>query len=323
MQIRTLVLSALLWGTAAAVGCDSSLAEVGSDRPSADSAGDGALNGGSSSGGTSTGGTDAGCRVATCQGKTYACGNCADDDRDGKLDMDDPDCLGPCHDAEDTFYISISAQSETPCIVDCYFDQDSEPGNDGCRWNQQCDPLSVAPKYPPAGDRACAYDPDANTPGTSERCGATDAGPGLHETQSAQCQRVCVPLTPNGCDCFGCCELPAGAGNYVWLGSKMNKAGTCAKADLSKPDKCRPCTPVEGCLNPCDKCELCLGKDTLPDECTAKPPDAGSAGSGGAVGALNTCDQTCLSGSAPCGGSCGVCSDGYFCLTGCCIAVPR
>src|SRR5437773_4343797 len=36
------------------------------------------------------------CFPATCQGKLYECGDCTDNDGDGKIDSEDPDCLGAC-----------------------------------------------------------------------------------------------------------------------------------------------------------------------------------------------------------------------------------
>src|SRR5262245_41438285 len=68
--------------------------------------GAGGAAGGGNVAGVGGGGTGGGgpCNITTCQGKTYACGNCLDDDGDGKIDMEDPDCLGPCHNAENTYY---------------------------------------------------------------------------------------------------------------------------------------------------------------------------------------------------------------------------
>jgi hypothetical protein len=318
-----------------AAGCGGSDEEVGRDLPSGGSSGsagnagfgaDAGLSlggiGGSASGGAASGGaagSDAGgCQVTKCQNHVYACGNCKDDDGDGKIDMEDPDCLGPCHDAENTYYGSIPGQAGPACTVDCYFDSDSGPGNDDCHWNHRCDPLSAS-QHPPEGPGTCAYDPNANTPGTGERCGGTDAGSGLYENQSATCLDKCGSLTPNGCDCFGCCELPAGTGKYVWLGSETNKTGTCTRAGVNDPEKCHPCTPVKGCLNTCEKCELCLGKETLPAECAPKT-DAGAGGTGGTNG---TCYQLCSSGLPKCGNGCGTCEAGYFCLNGCCESVPE
>jgi hypothetical protein len=65
-----------------------------------------------------------------------------------------------------------------------------------------------------------------------------------------------------GTDCFGCCENPYNKGNYVFAGS-VNAAGvgTCdaTMATLNDPTKCKPCTPVVGCQNPCGHCQLCFG----------------------------------------------------------------
>src|SRR6185436_14059305 len=101
-----------------------------------------------------------------------------------------------------------------------------------------------------------------------------------YTTQSQLCLDYCGPLTPNGCDCFGCCELPAESGKYVWLGSDADGtgSGSCSIAFIDDPTKCEPCLPVAGCLNDCAHCELCLGKLTLPADCA---PDGGAGGSGG------------------------------------------
>src|SRR5258706_9079200 len=101
----------------------------------------GGVAGGTGTGATGTGATgtggNTGCVVATCQGHVYACGNCIDDDGDGFIDMQDPDCLGPCHNAENTYYGSIPGQAGPACDVDCYFDQDFGRCNDNCFWNHK------------------------------------------------------------------------------------------------------------------------------------------------------------------------------------------
>jgi hypothetical protein len=354
MRVRGAVFTWVLLGFAAAGGCggsdkgnDGSGASGGASGSSgnAGSAADGGVtagsggtsSGGTSSGGTSSGGTSSGgsagvggCRVTQCQSHVYACGDCVDNDGDGKADMNDPDCLGPCHNAENTYYGSVPGQAGPACTVDCYFDQDSGSGNDDCHWNHQCDPLSTpANNYTPESNPACAYDPGAKTPGAMDAtCRSGEAGPGLYERQSKACLDFCAPLTPNGCDCFGCCELPAESGKFVWLGSEISGEGSCTKATVNDTTKCRPCTPVVGCLNDCKECELCLGKDTLPSSCTPKPPDGGTAGAAGAAGTggtggTGTCAQVCPSGVQQCGNGCGGCGAGFFCLTGCCIPVPE
>lgn len=363
MRIRGSIAGCVLFGFVAAGGCggsdggnDGSGANggVGGSSGSAGFGADGGVTGGTSGGGTSSGGTSSGgsagldggagtggCRITKCQSHVFACGDCLDNDGDGKADMDDPDCLGPCHNAENTYYGSIPGQGGPACTQDCYFDQDSGSGsgrvdggggNDDCNWDHRCDPLSVSPKYPPEGDPACAFDIGTNTPGTSDSCGrvpgSTGQTPGMYDRQSAACLNFCKPLTPNGCDCFGCCNLPAGSNQFVWLGSEVDGQGSCTKADVNNPDKCRPCTPVAGCMNTCERCELCLGKETLPADCSPQPPDGGSAGAAGTAGTggtggTGTCAQICPAGAQKCGNGCAACAPGYFCLTGCCIPVPE
>lgn len=246
-------------------------------------------------GGAGGSGGAAVCHVAQCQGKTYACGDCTDDDRDGLIDAQDPDCLGPCDNTEDSFFGGIPGQSGGGCRQDCYFDNDSGAGNDGCDWSHACDPLAVAPEYPPSGSAQCAYDGNTNIQGRA--CAV------LASTQSAECSDVCQPLVPNGCDCFGCCELPARSGSYVWLGSNVAGTGTCSRDTLGDPNACRPCTPVPSCFNTCERCEICAGETSLDTSC-------GDAAA--------TCDPGVL----PCGPGAS-CAEQYYCISGCCAAVPR
>jgi hypothetical protein len=263
---------------------------------------------------TSTGG-GAPTAMAECQGHTYACGDLVDNDKDGLLDSQDPDCLGPCDNTEDSYFGGIPGGSGPGCLQDCYWDSNSGSGDDECYWNHACDPLSVAPNYYPEwwyGNK-CAYNKGANTPGTNLSCDQ------LLNNQPETCENICPQLTPNGCDCFGCCELPVGGGKFVWLGTEDGKGnGSCTVAGLDDPKKCAPCTPVKGaCFNDCGKCELCVGKDTLPADCLP----SGSGGGGGAGGAGG---EQCPDGEQPCGltGQ-EPCGAGFYCITGCCIAQPK
>jgi hypothetical protein len=237
------------------------------------------------------------CIQTRCQNHTYECGNCFDDDGDGLTDMDDPDCLGPCHNSESTFFGSIPGQNGGGCVQDCYFDQDSGSGNDDCVWSQACDRSSP-------GGTACSYDPNAKVPGRGGPADCTSLG----QSQSAQCLSYCGPLTPNGCDCFGCCSLP-GASTPIFMGSQDGAGnGTCDLAHVNDPTRCRPCTQVAGCLNPCDTCELCVGKRELPASCS----EAGCA------------VPVCPAGLAPCGTPClPKCDEGQICITGCCVREPH
>ena len=239
--------------------------------------------------------------IVKCLNQVYECGDTLDNDNDGLIDSQDPDCLGACDNTEGSYFGGIAGQPGPPCTVDCYFDADSGSGNDGCYWNHKCDPHEIPPGYHPESDNGamCAYDPSAMTAGTLASCAE------LYSTQSAACLSYCGPLTPNGCDCFGCCELPAMSGKYVFLGSTEGgiDKGTCTPATVGDPTKCQPCEPVAGCLNDCKTCELCIGKPTLPASCFS---DGGTG-------------QQCPPNIQPCGlPNQPACPSTEFCITGCC-----
>jgi hypothetical protein len=231
------------------------------------------------------------CTVRACAGHVYACGDCIDNDGDCKLDSNDSQCLGACQNNETGFKGDIPGQNSAPCKADCYFDNDTGAGNDDCYWTHECDPHEVTPKYDPEGKK-CSYDVNASVPGSSASCAQ------LNLTQSTVCHTICDPITPNGCDCFGCCSIP-GAPTDVYLGSEDSGGnGTCNLTTLADPTKCRPCLKVQACNNPCDHCEICVGKPTLPPDCTT---------------------QSCPAGHAPCGlPAQPPCAGGQYCVTGCC-----
>ena len=255
--------------------------------------------GGSAGSSAAAGSEPTPCQSTTCQGRSYQCGNCMDDDGDGSIDSADSECTGPCDDTEDSYYGGIPGQNNAPCHSDCYFDQDTGSGNDHCYWSQSCDPMSVAPNYPPSGDEHCSYDPAAKIAGTSATCAD------LAQTQEPECERNCRPLTPNGCDAFGCCELPAGSGKFVWLGSSNGNVGSCNEATVNDPTACHPCTHVLSTFNACDPCEVCVGRTTPAAGCTD---------------ASNRCpndEQACgQPGEA-------ACAPDHYCITGCCEATPK
>lgn len=258
------------------------------------------------------------CNVATCQGKVYQCGDCIDNDLDCGVDtISDKDCLGPCQDNEKGFHGDISGQGHGNCAaVDCYFDQDSGSGNDHCAWDYSCDPNAVAPNYYPSGDSKCTCTPTGISPPPVPNCSGSNCST-LYNTQPAGCwsttdptQNYCGALTPNGCDCFGCCTVP-GVSYPIFIGSEgkantttpySNDGGLCALDVKNDPTKCHPCLQVASCLNTCALCEICVGKP-LPDPSCSQ--------------------QSCPVGQQLCGGNTGLtCPAGYFCLTGCCAKVP-
>ena len=318
--------SSTLTGSGASSGTDSSVTVTSSGTLGNGGAGG---SGAGQGGATGAGGLQPPTEVAPCQGHVYACGDLVDNDGDGLLDSLDPDCLGPCDNTEDSFFGGIPGQAGPACKVDCYFDQDSGAGNDDCYWTHECDPLSVDPTYypEPAEGSACEYGGgDMTVPPTGKTCDELNAG------QSQECHDYCGPLTPNGCDCFGCCELPAGSGSFVWLGSEgIDGSTVCSMADLGDPDVCHPCTPVADCLNDCKPCEICIGKPTLDPGCFSG--EGGGSGSSvtGSTGTDTTTGsgagggtQECPTGHDPCGlpGQ-APCGSGQSCITGCCYDVPN
>jgi hypothetical protein len=251
-------------------------------------------DGGSAGAGPAPAPPDAGpCTPVACGGAPRACGDCDDNDGDSWIDASDPDCLGPCDDSEEELFNGTAITVGGSCRADCYFafDGNSGSGDDGCGWSYRCDPGSVAPSFSPTERDMCGHEP------TLDLCDTGGAA-------FVACQQNCLPLTPNGCDCFGCCELPAGSGSFIWLGSGLDR-GDCELSTSADPTLCRPCTPVSECQNPCEECELCVGKSELPAEC---------AGSGGPVCPENVraCDPRTSAG----------CSELEYCITGCCVPVP-
>lgn len=236
---------------------------------------------------------DAGpCRPLPCGAAPRACGDCDDNDGDDSIDASDPDCLGPCDDSEDELFNGTAINVTGSCRADCYFsfDRNAGSGDDGCSWSYRCDPGSLAPSYPPTERAMCEYQP------TLALC--DPLGPEL-----SACRASCLPLTPNGCDCFGCCELPAGSGSFIWLGSGLDR-GDCELSTSADPALCRPCSPVADCQNPCEECELCVGKPRLPAACGASEPAC--------PGSVRACDPQSSAGCGPL----------EYCITGCCVPLP-
>lgn len=345
-----LLLASPLLAAAIAVGCSDNTTS-GSSSGTSESSGSGASTGtsaggaggsGSASGGaggmgTSSGGAgggtdgggawsgqDGGFIQVMCLNQLYLCGNGIDDDGDGLTDWQDPECLGPCDNSETGLNVDIPGGSGPSCTVDCFWDSNSGSGNDECYWNHACDPLSTAPNYYPEwwNGTACKYNPNANTPGTNLSCDE------LLNNQPATCQQICPSLTPNGCDCFGCCVIYKDGVQHgpVWLGTEDGAGNSaCDLANIDDPKKCSPCTQVKGaCYNECGHCELCVGKDTLPPDCFPPPPDAGVPDSGVSDGGNPPPPEQCPAGVQPCGlpGQ-DACAVGFYCITGCCIEQPK
>ena len=261
------------------------------------------------------------CRRISCGGRVTECGDCVDNDADGTVDERDPECLGPCDNTEGpALTAGVGGETGGPCVADCYFDFGNGPGNDDCLWDHRCDPLAVSPAYPPEGS-ACAFE------------GSRVGGRTCPAAQSEMCLDVCRPLTPNGCDCFGCCTFdaiadrsPAEGGAYVWLGSVFpgTNDGSCTLDDVRDTALCKPCTPVADCLNDCGRCELCIGRDpaSLPADCFPPPPPPPPVDGGTTtdMGPPPPPPPRCDPGVQLCGlpGE-PACPLDTYCVTGCCV----
>jgi len=197
------------------------------------------------------------------------CTDGKDNDGDGKIDAADPDCTGPLDNDESSYGTGIPGDNKDPCKQDCFFDGNSGSGDDKCEWNLKCDPKNPG-KYQP---KKCLYDPKF------KKCPST---------QSATCLKVCLTITPNGCDCFGCCQL-----TYGGVTATVRLVSTCTPQSLSNPNKCPPCTQVSSCLNSCKPCEVCVGKPKPEPWCFPKK-DAGATDLG-----WPTDKGTSVDGSAP------------------------
>ena len=186
------------------------------------------------------------CVVKMCNGKVWGCGDCMDNDADGKVDAEDVECVNPCDDDEGSFATGIPGDGMDACKQDCFFDGNSGAGDDKCQWNLKCDP-----KNP--GDPKCPYDPNFKCP-----------------AQSPMCLKVCKP--PTGCDCFGCCSVYVeGELHDILLGD--------ADCSIGQFDQCSPCTKSEDCSpEECmpELCKPCINQP-LPPDCMAPMCEVGEA----------------------------------------------
>ena len=247
--------------------------------------GGGLGNGGRGSGGNVsgsggiTGGTGGAGGLVGGQLGTTQCSDGIDNDGDGKIDLQDPECVSPLDNDESSFATGIPGDNVDACKQDCFFDGNSGMGDDGCQWQLKCDPANTG-----AGATAsCPYDPSFNNCPTM---------------QSTKCVMTCQAITPNGCDCFGCCVVP-GVSHPIRLDP------TCTAANFNDPAMCPACTQQTSCMKTCGACQLCIGKTTLEPGCTGT--DGGSP------------TPVCPGTQIVCGTNPTLCPGGTACVTGCCV----
>jgi hypothetical protein len=244
-------------------------------------------------GSTVVGGTTSGVggTLATdlCGAEGCTCSNGKDDDGDGLVDGFDPECTGPLDNDEGSFATGIPGDNRDPKWQDCFFDGNSGAGDDKCRYATGC-----------LTGELSQDDPDCQL--------------------SKPCIDFCAKLTPNGCDCFGCCtvQLPSGQTTDILTGS------SCSLDEVGDEQACPKCEKTDACGNTCGRCELCPGKtvEDLPEDCGDETgvggAGSGSGGSGTGGGPTYSCDG----GEQVCGPDLPSCGLGMYCSLGCCLFQP-
>jgi hypothetical protein len=209
---------------------------------------------------------------ARCGKRSCACDDGIDNDQDGLVDGLDPECTGSFDDDEATLAIGKSNKQGT--CRDCFWDDNASSADDGCRYPLEC--LS------------------GSAPKNNGNCSSCQA--------SQACQDFCRARTPNGCDCFGCCEVTTAQGDHAFVELNDN----CALDRLDDTKACPRCVQNTACANPCGRCELCIGKraSDLPADCNVKPT----------TGQAYECDD----GQAVCALS-SECAGASYCQLGCCL----
>jgi hypothetical protein len=223
---------------------------------------------------------DSGPRVpADCGGRLCACDNGIDDDGDELIDGLDPECTGPFDDDEASFRTGTSDSTLGLC-QDCFWDANADSTDDGCQYNSEC----LFGRVPTTGEADC-----------------TDCA------VSARCENSCGPRTPNGCDCFGCCDVTRNDGSVVSV--LLNDA--CSIRDVDDATLCPRCIQHPTCRNDCGVCELCPGRKRrdLAQVCRGKPEDDTPGFS--CDGGEQVCDET------------HPCPRDFYCQLGCCLFIPQ
>jgi hypothetical protein len=213
--------------------------------------GDGDADGGGDSDGGGDGDGDAdGGQDAECVPGTTECTDCVDNDGDTLVDGADPHCTGPLDEQESSFSTGIAGDNVDAKKQECFFD-----GNSGqcqvhtcCLLDGEC-PESLGTYNPP---QSCS-------------------------NQDAECLQSCLPLTPVGCDCYGCCTVcnPA-TDDCADILINPALAPDCGPEDIGAAtmSECFACVKVDACNGgECnddpDDCILCPGQtdEDLPDAC--------------------------------------------------------
>jgi hypothetical protein len=209
---------------------------------------------------------------AMCGDRLCHCDDGQDDDDDGLVDGLDPECTGPYDDDESSF--ATGSPNKHGKCRDCFWDDNAGGGDDQCSYAA-----------------ACFQGPAASVGGACS-CDVTDA-----------CVESCASRTPNGCDCFGCCDVRSADGKTV----SVLLDETCSLDKLDDTTACPRCVQSPQCNNPCGPCELCPGRRPadLPASCHGAQPQN---------------DHACDEGQRVCSDATS-CPVDFYCQLGCCLYV--
>lgn len=210
-----------------------------------------------------------------CGDHVCACDDGKDNDADALVDGFDPECTGPYDDDEATFATGAPAGANR--CHDCFWDNNAGPGDDGCLYPEEC--LS---------------NPSFKGKGNCQSCEV-----------SQTCVDRCGVRAPNGCDCFGCCEITRRDGTSILI----SLTDSCSLARLDDTSACPRCVQNTACGNPCGRCELCPGRlpQDLPSDCGTAPNESGPR---------YVCDE-----GQPVCSETQACPPGAYCQLGCCLYV--
>lgn len=241
-----------------------------------------------------------------CFANGSQCNNCVDDDSDGFIDGADPECTGLNDNDESSFATGIPGDNVDAIMQDCFFDGDSGGGNDGCSQHVCCllEPFvnCCEGNETPQANNCIAFTGPKYKP---EECVATQ-----------QCIDNCGPLTPPGCDCFGCCTVCSGGDCVdVLTNPAIYEEPNCSNNANPAQGECCESENLEGCYT-CTKSIDCQGGscDAVPDDCILCPGETADD-----LPATCNGDQTCPNGAMACQqtSDCGV---DQYCSIGCCVS---
>jgi len=239
----------------------------------------------------------------TCTPGGPQCSNCIDDDHDGYIDGFDPECTGPFDNDESSFATGIPGDNKDAINQDCFFDGNSGGGDDGCNQHVCC-LLGATTKAECQTDLVGLVN---NPTQEGNKYDVTKCfAPLGSAVMPAKCAMVCGPITPPGCDCFGCCTVcEPGTNTCFDIALNPIVSPNCTQDNLADPTACKRCTKTTTCGGSgCGgtSCVLCPGED--PNDL---PPDCNGS-------------ITCPTGETSCPTGSG-CPDQTYCSSGCCIGV--